>query len=188
MTLYTLDDLDLGALRGRRVLVRVDFNVPLQDGKVLDATRLEESLPTLRELQAVGAKIVLVSHCGRPASRPDERYSLRPVAAELGRLMDINVAFAEDCVGAVAVRAVGALDLSGGEGGIDDVDTLVQLLLCHAQRGDEPDHVGVGSAVEDQQLVLPGELGEERERLGVGRVAPGDDQLDADHQPEPALV
>ncbi|MDA8019590.1 MAG: phosphoglycerate kinase [Thermoanaerobaculia bacterium] len=113
MSLYTLDDLDLATLRGRRVFVRVDFNVPLRNGEVLDTTRLEESLPTLRELHGAGAKVVLASHCGRPAGIPDERYSLRPVAAALAGLVGQDVAFAEDCVGGEAVRAVGRLQEGG---------------------------------------------------------------------------
>lgn len=131
MSLYTLDDLDPGAVRGRRVLVRVDFNVPLQDGVVLDTTRLEESLPTLRELRAAGAKLVLVSHCGRPAGTPDEHLSLRPVAAELARLLDADVAFADDCVGGEAVRAVGRLQ----EGGL----LLLENLRFHAgEKANDP--------------------------------------------------
>jgi len=142
MTLYTLDDLNLGALRGRRVLVRVDFNVPLQDGKVLDGTRLEESLPTLRELYAAGAKIILASHCGRPADRPEERYSLRPVASELARVMGVGVAFADDCVGAVAVRAVGAL----AEGGV----LLLENLRFHpGEKANDPGFADALSVMAD---------------------------------------
>ena len=84
--LLTLDD--LGDLAGRRVFVRVDFNVPLTgDGEVADATRIEEALPTLRELSAAGARLVLASHCGRPKGEPDPRYSLRPVAVKTAELL-----------------------------------------------------------------------------------------------------
>ncbi|HVR07152.1 MAG TPA: phosphoglycerate kinase [Thermoanaerobaculia bacterium] len=108
--LLTLADLDLGRLVGQRVFVRVDFNVPLSPaGGVLDPTRLEEALPTLRELAAAGARLVLASHCGRPKGEPDPRYSLRPVALALGRLLEEEVAFAADCVGEAATAAVGAL-------------------------------------------------------------------------------
>jgi hypothetical protein len=80
--LLTLDDLDPSHLDGTRVFVRVDFNVPLSsNGEVMDATRLEEALPTIRELTAAGAKLLLASHHGRPKAGPDPRYSLRPVAA-----------------------------------------------------------------------------------------------------------
>ena len=108
--LLTLSDLDLGGLAGRRVFVRVDFNVPLSEaGEVLDTTRLEEALPTLRELAAGGVRLILASHCGRPKGHADPRYSLRPVALALARLLDRDVAFAADCVGEVASAAVDAL-------------------------------------------------------------------------------
>jgi phosphoglycerate kinase len=108
--LLTLADLDLGGLAGRRVFVRVDFNVPLGTaGEVLDATRLEEALPTLHELAAAGGRLVLASHCGRPQGGPDPRYSLRPVAGKLSELLRAEVGFAADCVGEVAAAAVGAL-------------------------------------------------------------------------------
>src|ERR1700730_1630669 len=82
--LLTLEDLGLDRLHGERVFVRVDFNVPLAPGgEVLDATRLEEALPTLRELSRAGARLLLASHCGRPKGAPDPRYSLRPVARKL---------------------------------------------------------------------------------------------------------
>jgi phosphoglycerate kinase len=108
MTLYNLDDLGHAVLHGKRVLVRVDFNVPLQDGEVMDATRLEAALPTLRELSAAGARLVLVSHCGRPKGEVKLEYSLRPVAAKLGELIGTAIGFAEDCVGEAARQAVEA--------------------------------------------------------------------------------
>jgi phosphoglycerate kinase len=108
--LLTLADLDLGSLAGERVFVRVDFNVPLSAaGEVLDATRLEEALPTLRQLAAAGARLVLASHCGRPKGEPDPRYSLRPVARKLAQLLAAEVAFAADCVGEEAAAAAAAL-------------------------------------------------------------------------------
>jgi phosphoglycerate kinase len=105
--LLTLSDLDLGRLAGQRVFVRVDFNVPLSPtGEVLDATRLTEALPTLRELSAVGARMVLASHCGRPKGAPDPRYSLRPAAQKLAELLGSPVGFATDCIGEAAAKAV----------------------------------------------------------------------------------
>ena len=108
--LLTLSDLGLGRLAGQRVFVRVDFNVPFTAaGEVADATRLLESLPTLRELAAAGGRLVLASHCGRPKGRPDPRYSLRPVAAKLAELLGAEVGFAADCTGEAAAAAVGAV-------------------------------------------------------------------------------
>jgi phosphoglycerate kinase len=108
--LLTLADLDPESLAGRRVFVRVDFNVPLSAaGEVLDATRLEAALPTLRELAAAGGRLVLASHCGRPKGEPDPRYSLRPVAHALAELLGAEVAFADDCVGAAAEQAAAAV-------------------------------------------------------------------------------
>jgi phosphoglycerate kinase len=98
--LLTLDDLDLEALNGKRVFVRVDFNVPLsEDHKVLDATRLEEAVPTIRELTSAGARVILASHLGRPKGKRDPRYTLHPVADALVPLLDQAVRFAGECVG-----------------------------------------------------------------------------------------
>jgi phosphoglycerate kinase len=98
-SLLTLDDLDLSDLEGVRVLVRVDFNVPLSNAQVADTARLEAALPTLRELSGAGAALLLVSHCGRPKGEPKPEFSLRPVAASLADLLDREVDFAADCVG-----------------------------------------------------------------------------------------
>ncbi|MDP9121807.1 MAG: phosphoglycerate kinase [Acidobacteriota bacterium] len=112
--LLTLEDLDLGRQAGRKVLVRVDFNVPLSErGEVLDTMRLEEALPTLTELAAAGCRLLLASHCGRPKGAPDPRYSLRPVAAKLAELSGKRVVFATDCIGAQAAAA--AAELAPGE-------------------------------------------------------------------------
>lgn len=102
----TVDELSVA---GKRVLVRVDFNVPLKEGTVADDTRLRAALPTLEDLMARGARLVLCSHLGRPRGQPDPGLSLRPVAARLGELLGKPVAFAEDCVGPAAVAAVARL-------------------------------------------------------------------------------
>jgi phosphoglycerate kinase len=100
-----LNDADV---KGKRVLVRVDLNVPMQDGKVADSTRIEEIVPTIAELADKGGKVILLSHFGRPKGR-DPKYSLRPVAADVARLVKRPVAFADDCVGPTAQAAVVAM-------------------------------------------------------------------------------
>ena len=96
LTIYDLD------LLGKRVFIRVDFNVPLKDGVVTDDTRIRETLPTLRLAMQKGGRLVLASHLGRPKGGPDAKYSLAPVAKKLEELIQVPVHFASDCVGAVA--------------------------------------------------------------------------------------
>ncbi len=107
----TLDDLEPA---GKRVILRGDLNVPMQDGRVTDTTRLERLAPTIRELAAAGARVVVVSHFGRPKGNRVPALSLRPVAAALGAVLgDVAVGFAEDCVGAAAQAAVEATPAGG---------------------------------------------------------------------------
>jgi phosphoglycerate kinase len=99
MEKLSIRDLELA---GKRVFVRVDFNVPLENGGVADDTRIRETLPTLKLARERGARLVLASHLGRPKGKPDPKYSLRPVAGRLADLLGIPVEFAADCVGAEA--------------------------------------------------------------------------------------
>jgi phosphoglycerate kinase len=100
--------LDNADVKGKRVLLRVDLNVPMQDGKITDSTRIEEIAPTITELSDKGGKVILLSHLGRPKG-PNPKESLRPVAAEVARIVKQPVAFAEDCVGPKAETAIAAM-------------------------------------------------------------------------------
>src|SRR5690349_7477877 len=99
----------LGDLRGKRVLVRSDLNVPLDGTTITDDGRIRASLPTITALRDAGARVVVMAHLGRPDGSPDPRYSLAPVAARLGELLGTAVAFASDTVGPSAQAAVAAL-------------------------------------------------------------------------------
>ncbi len=103
----TLDDAEIS---GKRVLVRVDLNVPTQDGEVTDATRIERVAPTIAELSEKGAKVILLAHFGRPKGAPNEEFSLAPIARATSEVLGRPVAFAADCVGDAAAEAVDALD------------------------------------------------------------------------------
>ena len=102
----TLDQLQP---KGKRVLVRVDLNVPMENGKVTDATRIDRILPTIREIADKGGKVILLAHFGRPKNGPDEANSLRPIAKVLGEHLERPVAFAADCIGEAAEKAVAAM-------------------------------------------------------------------------------
>jgi phosphoglycerate kinase len=110
MTVRTIADLDDASLAGRRALVRVDFNVPVTAaGTVADDTRIAAALPTIRALLARGARVVLLSHLGRPKGAPEAKYSLAPVARRLGELLEVPVRFLGETVGPAAVAATQAL-------------------------------------------------------------------------------
>ena len=131
--LKTIDS--LGDLRGQRVIVRADLNVPLDGTTITDDGRIRAALPTLTRLVEAGAKVVVVSHLGRPKGEPEEKYSLRPVVSRLGELLGQEVAFAEDTVGDAATATVGALEegrvavlenlrFNAGETAKDDAERL----------------------------------------------------------------
>ncbi len=107
----TVRDIDVS---GRRVLLRVDFNVPLKDGTVADDMRIRAALPTIHYMLERGARVILCSHLGRPKGKPDPDLSLKPVADHLAKLLGKPVAFAQDCVGPEAEHAAAAL----GEGDV----------------------------------------------------------------------
>src|ERR1043166_8554797 len=100
--------LDSDHLSGQRVLVRVDLNVPMENGKVTDTTRIARVAPTITEIADKGGKVILLSHFGRPTGR-DAKASLKPVAAAVAEIVGRPVGFAEDCIGEKAEAAVGAM-------------------------------------------------------------------------------
>ena len=105
MAFRSLDDADI---KGKRVLLRVDLNVPMHDGEVADAARIERNAPTIKELADRGGKVILVSHYGRPKGR-DPKESLKPVVAAVARILGRPIAFADDCIGEAAETAVAAM-------------------------------------------------------------------------------
>src|SRR4030088_3421137 len=110
MPFRTLDSLDAA---GKRVLVRADLNVPVRDGKITDLTRIERLSPTIRELSAKGAKVIVLSHFDRPKGKRVPEMSLRPMADALSHVLNRPVAFADDCIGPAAEAAISRM--TGGD-------------------------------------------------------------------------
>src|SRR6185436_2434755 len=105
----TLDDLSESEMTGKRVLVRADLNVPMKDGVVTDALRIERQAPTIRQLAERGAKVIVLSHFDRPKGKVVPSMSLKPIAEPLAKAVGRPVAFAPDCVGEAAKAAVAKL-------------------------------------------------------------------------------
>ncbi len=139
MKVRTLDDVDL---KGKRVLVRVDLNVPMENGRVTDATRITRILPTIREVAEAGGRVVLLAHFGRPKGKPDPKQSLKPVVAALAEHLGHPVAFAGDCVGPDAERAVAALRNG-------DVVLLENTRFHAGEETNDPDFAGALAASGD---------------------------------------
>ncbi len=121
---------------GKRVLIRTDLNVPMSGTEVSDATRIERLLPTLRDLTARGAKVIVLSHFGRPKGKPEEKYSLRPVAKKLASMMEgTTILFGEDCVGPLADVVVAQLQQG-------QIAVLENLRFHEGEEKNDPDFAG----------------------------------------------
>jgi phosphoglycerate kinase len=142
MNLDRLKRIDTADVNGKRVLVRADLNVPVAGGKVTDATRLERLVPGIRDLAARGAKVVVMSHFGRPKGGPDPEFSLKPVADALGRLLGKAPAFAPDCIGGAAAKVVAALRPG-------DVAVLENLRFHKGEEKNDPDFAKALAALGD---------------------------------------
>jgi phosphoglycerate kinase len=166
----------LGDVRGKRVLVRSDLNVPLDGQRITDDGRVRASLPTIRELSDRGARVIVTAHLGRPQGEPEERYSLAPVAERLGELLGRDVAFASDTVGSSAHETVDGLAdgdvavlenvrFNAGETSKDDAvrgafaDQLAGLADCFVSDGFGVVHRKQAS-VYDVALRLPHAMGQ----------------------------
>jgi phosphoglycerate kinase len=165
----------LGDLRGRRVLVRSDLNVPLDGDRITDDGRVRASVPTIKELADAGARVIVVAHLGRPKGEPEDRYSLAPVAERLGELLGRPVAFATDTIGPSATETVAGLAdgdvallenvrFNAGETSKDDdlrgafADELAALADCFVSDGFGVVHRKQAS-VYDVALRLPSAMG-----------------------------
>jgi phosphoglycerate kinase len=168
----TLDDLDVA---GRRVLLRADLNVPMRDGRVTDTTRIDRLVPTIEELAGKGARIVLLSHFGRPKGKHVQDLSLAPLVAPLSQALGGRpVAFAADCVGPAAAEAVAGL----GDGQV----ALLENLRFHA--GEEANDHRAHASAEALARLLPAAAG----RLMQGELEHLSDALETPVRPVVAIV
>jgi phosphoglycerate kinase len=138
MSFKTLDNADFN---NKRVLVRVDLNVPMENGRVSDATRIERAAPTIADIAGRGGKAILLSHFGRPKGR-DPKESLKPVAEEVARVLKRPVAFAEDCIGDAAEKAVDAMKPG-------DILCLENTRFHKGEEKNDPDFVAALAALGD---------------------------------------
>jgi len=138
----TLDDL---AVSGKRVLVRADLNVPMQDGKVSDTLRIERQAPTIRELAEKGARVIVLSHFGRPKGKPVASMSLEPVVSALSEALGRSVSFAGDCIGPMAEQAVSQLK--------DGEVLLLENTRFHAgEEADDPEFARAVACLGDEYV------------------------------------
>ena len=195
--LVELEHLDLATIRGETVLVRVDFNVPLEGGRVMDDTRLLAALPTVKILSDAGARVVLMSHCGRPQGVFDLRFSLKPAAERLAEILKSPVAFSGNCVGEEAQKCIATvrdgdiavlenLRFHPGEKKNDDAfsDLLAQLGSVYVNDAFGAAHRGHASVVGLPSRISRKALG----RLMVRELESLNVLLDAPTRPFAAIV
>jgi phosphoglycerate kinase len=140
MAKKTVKDVDV---KGKRVLMRVDFNVPVEEGRITDDRRIVQALPTIKNVLERGGRVILMSHLGRPKKGPETKYTLKPVAERLGQLLGRPVKFANDCIGPEVEKM--ARELKDGEG------LLLENLRFHAEEEkNDPNFAG--------QLAKPGDV------------------------------
>jgi phosphoglycerate kinase len=129
MAKKTLKDVEL---KGKTVLMRVDFNVPIEDGKITDDNRIVQALESINYVTGAGAKLILTSHLGRPAGEPDPEFSLKPVADHLKTLVDVPVYFAEDCIGEKADSVI-------EKAGTGEIVLLENVRFHNEEKKNDPD-------------------------------------------------
>ena len=158
----SIADLDLA---GKRVFIRVDFNVPIKDGTIGDDTRIRASLATIRYALDKGATAILASHLGRPKGKPSPEFSLRPVADRLAQLLGRPVVFASDCIGAAASRAVASAAAGSHV-------VLLENLRFHAgEEKNDPAFAAALASLADRLRGRRVRVGAPRARLGRGHRA-----------------